>query len=346
MNTEVEVVTPEEPITEEPMSREDKFFGISTTIDEETVVDKPIEEYVEEVPEDKADDKAEEVAEEKAEPKADPELEDYGEKVQKRIKKMTWQVNEQKRRAEAAEQMRDESVKVAQNLQARNAQYQEIITTGEARLVQEIKARAAASVARAQQEYAAAYESGDTDRVMAAQSAMINASAEQREAHNYELDYGRRMQQQQRAQQQWAQQQRHQPQPQPQAAVPPPSQEAEEWVEQNPWFGKSKKMTALAYGVHEELVTEEGLVPDTPEYFEALTAAMHESFPTYFKDAKGQGQPTSSPKKPSTVVAPGNRNNGSKPRQLKLNATQVSLAKKLGITPEQYAAEHIKLNRK
>jgi hypothetical protein len=45
------------------------------------------------------------------------------------------------------------------------------------------------------------------------------------------------------------------------------------------------------------------------------------------------------------VVAPATRNNGARPNKVKLTATQVSLARRIGITPEQYAAELIKEKR-
>ena len=104
-------------------------------------------------------------------------------------------------------------------------------------------------------------------------------------------------------------------------------------------------MTALAYGIHERLVKVDGIKPDTDEYFEAIDAGMRQRFPDYFEggtsdDEDGSSrQPVSPPSKPSPVVAPSARTQGKAKRTVRLTATQVSLAKRLGLTPEQYAEQ-------
>ena len=102
-------------------------------------------------------------------------------------------------------------------------------------------------------------------------------------------------------------------------------------------------MTALAYGIHETLIREEGVKADTEEYYEKIDSVMRQRFPDYFeKDDVVQATAAPAQRTPSTVVAPSNRNNGSRPRKIQLTATQVSLAKRLGLTPEQYAKQLIK----
>jgi hypothetical protein len=117
-----------------------------------------------------------------------------------------------------------------------------------------------------------------------------------------------------------------------------------EWTKNNPWFGPqgNREMTALAYGVHETLVREQGVVPDSDEYYEKIDAAMRSRFPEHFeRDEAPRSVQRNNP--PPVVVAPANRNNGARPRKIQLTATQVSLAKRLGITPEQYAKSLLKL---
>ena len=95
-------------------------------------------------------------------------------------------------------------------------------------------------------------------------------------------------------------------------------------------------MTALAYGVHERLIRDEGYDPNSDEYFQEIDRTMRSKFPEYF------GEEEAPAKSPPVVTAPSSRNNGAKPRKVKLTRTQLSLAKRLGITPEQYANQLMK----
>ena len=136
----------------------------------------------------------------------------------------------------------------------------------------------------------------------------------------------------------------------PQVHKPPePSAKALKWSQDNPWFGQEKDMTALAYGVHEKLVRDEGFDPNSDEYFETIDRTMRSRFPDYFGEGdSGSGeasqdeQPSSTSRSPSVVVAPSSRNNGAKPRKVRLSRTQLALAKRLGLTAEQYANQLIK----
>lgn len=327
---------PEETQEHQPMSAEEKFFGVKTTIDKDAPDDDDgfeVFQQDDEEPRKKSLTKGDNVEDDDGD-----ELENYSDRVQKRIKKMTWEKNEERRQREAAEQMREEAVRFAQQLQQRNQQYEQVIHHGEAYVIQQVKDRAKAMVERAQDKYRKAYEEGDTDAIIAAQEELLNAKAEAFSVGHQEQNY------QQRAQQ-WQQMQRArqmQPQrPQQQPQVPRPTPRATEWAQENPWFGdeQHKDMTALAYGIHEKLVREDGLQPDSDKYYQEIDRRMQQRFPEYFSGEQGQVTPTSTRRKSDTVVAPAARNNGAKPRQVKLTSTQLALAKKLGLTPEQYARE-------
>lgn len=333
---------------------EERFFGKSTTIvprtkdaaiEEEVAKaqkdgESPVEIVDDRPPEDRRPPPAKQAVEEDDD---GDELGDYSDKVQKRIKKLTWQREEERRQREAAERMQQEAVRVAQQMAQQNRQLQDTLTHGEAQLVQEIKNRAANAVEAAKAKYRKAYEEGDTDAVIAAQEEMIGAQAQLYEANHYEQDYNRRAYayQQQVTRQQQPQVQRPQ-QPQ-RPSVPQPTERARQWAENNPWFGshEHKDMTALAYGVHERLVREEGVKPDTEEYFNRLDREMHQRFPEYFGTGAGRQAASTKPES-GVVVAPAARNNGAKPRKVKLTATQAALAKKLGLTLEQYASQLLK----
>ena len=314
---------------EQKQSAEDKFFGVKTTIskDDDDAPDVEIEEsQASPVPstppkvEAKPDDD-------------DDELSSYSENVQKRIKKLTWEKNEERRQREAIAAEREEAVRFAQIQQQRVQQQEELIAHGEGYLIQQIKERANAMLQQAQTKYRKAYEEGDTDAIIAAQDEMLNWKAELFSAGQQEQNFMQRVQSYQQQRQQRPPQP-FQPRPQQTAKATP---QASNWAQENPWFGdpKHKDMTALAYGVHERVVRDEGLKPDTPEYYERIDGEMRQRFPEYF--GEGQGRHASTHRNPKSVVAPAGRNNGARPRQVKLTPSAISLAKKLGLTPEQYA---------
>ena len=330
----------EEQMEEQTMSTEDKFFGVKTTIggeqsdvDVEVVDDRPPE------------DRRPPAKEAKEEEGGDEELEGYSDKVKKRINKLRYQQHEERRQREAAEKMREEAVRVAQKYADENKKYHAIIQEGEQYLVHQIRERANLALEQAKGQYRQAYEEGNTDKVVEAQEAMIKAQSEFQSA-DYQMNQ-MNAEQQRRAQQPQQQYQPYpepqpQPQPQPQVQEPPrPTEKAAKWAQDNPWFGQEKDMTALAYGIHERLVRDEGYDPNSDEYFETIDRTMRSKFPEYFGDEEvSTEEPVT--KSPPVVTAPSSRNNGAKPRKVKLTRTQLSLAKRLGLTPEQYANQLVK----
>ena len=320
------------------MSREDKFFGV------ETPLQMPVKEEVKSSPEpeielDIVDDIPKQPVKQ-AEKEDDEELSDYSDKVRKRINKLKYEQHEAHRQREAAEQMREEAIKFAQQLAAKNQHYESLLQRGEGALVSQIKARASLSLDQAKSLYKEAYEAGDSQKIVDAQEKLLHAQTDVREAEKHErVLQNRRPQQTQQPVQQPVQQQQQVYQP------PQPSSKALSWTKDNPWFGPNgnRSMTALAYGIHETLVREEGVKPDTDEYYQKIDATMRQRFPDYFeKDQDVQVTSAPAQRTPSNVVAPSNRNNGSRPRKIQLTATQVALAKRIGLTPEQYAKQVIK----
>lgn len=332
------------------LSREDKFFGVTTPLQipekeapEAKAAPEPIElEIVDDLPKQPVKEAQKPEKAEKGED--DEELSDYSEKVRKRINKLKYEQHEAQRQREAAEKMREEAVRFAQQVVAKNQQYESLIQRGEGALVAQIKARATLALDQAKSLYKEAYEAGDAQKIIDAQEKLLNAQSEFREAEKHERVLQNRRPQQP-AQPAQPVQQNYVPQ-QPQAPqVPQPSQKALDWTQKNPWFGPqgNRAMTALAYGIHETLVREENVKPDTDEYYQKIDAAMRQRFPDYFeKDEEAPAAPAPAQRTPSNVVAPANRNNGAKPRKIQLTASQVSLAKRLGISPEQYAKQLIK----
>ena len=321
------------------MSREDKFFGI------ETPLQAPEKEQAKSAPEPEVeleivDDLPKQPVKQAEKEENDEELSDYSEKVRKRINKLKYEQHEAMRQRESAERMREEAVRFAQQLAVKNQQYESLLQRGEGALVSQIKARASLALDQAKSLYKEAYEAGDSQKIIDAQEKLLNAQTEFREAERHE-----RVLQTRRPQQAQPVPQTPQNYVPPQPQVPQPSSKALEWTKKNPWFGPqgNRAMTALAYGIHETLIREEGVKADTEEYYEKIDSVMRQRFPDYFeKDDVVQATAAPAQRTPSTVVAPSNRNNGARPRKIQLTATQVSLAKRLGLTPEQYAKQLIK----
>jgi hypothetical protein len=134
----------------------------------------------------------------------------------------------------------------------------------------------------------------------------------------------------------------------PPAPQPVSDPKAEAWKDKNPWFGTDEEMTALALGLHEKLVRS-GVDPRSDDYYDRVNATMRKRFPDYFDaEVEQEEKPTQTREaekptrtKPANVVAPVTR--GTAPRQVRLTPTQVAIAKKLGLSNEQYARELMKL---
>ena len=99
-------------------------------------------------------------------------------------------------------------------------------------------------------------------------------------------------------------------------------------------------MTSFAYGVHDKLIREEGLDPRSKEYYSSIDKRMREVFPKKFGVKQGAEEPVAN-YRTTTVVAPAKRSSGA-PRKVQLTSTQVALAKRLGLQPEQYAKQLLK----
>ena len=328
-------------------SNEDRFFGVKTKIASGVPDPDPSDSDIEiEVVDDRPEeDRRPAKSEASSSESDDDELSGYSEKVQKRINKLRYEQNEERRQKEAALKMQEEAVRVAQTLSNKNREYESIITRGEAALVQQIKGRAELALQQAKSTYKKAYEDGDTDNVVDSQEALYKAQAEMAEATKYERNLA--------AQQPARQQQNYQPAPQQQQQQqqpqqpPPVDPEAKDWADKNTWFMSpdNKRMTATAYGLHEEAIVDNAIKANTPEYFEFIDSGMREAYPKFgwqgTSDTNGRNAPSTASNR-STVVASSGRNNGAKPRKWKMSSTQIALAKRLGLTNEQYAKQQYK----
>jgi hypothetical protein len=124
-------------------------------------------------------------------------------------------------------------------------------------------------------------------------------------------------------------------------AIKPPSDKAQDWAQKNPWFMRNgdEDITALAMGVHEKLVRS-GVAPDTDQYYSQIDGAVRRAFPERFADASEEVKPQR--RQAGNVVAPAGRASAQTSRKVVLTSTQVALAKRLGLSAQQYAAQILK----
>lgn len=252
--------------------------------------------------------------------KQEEELEQYSDKVKKRIDKMTARLREAQRREEAA-------LEYAKNVQSQLQQANQRYQTSDQQRLSETKSRIETQSVALKQIIRKAREEGDMDTEMEAQERLAQLVMEQRQLQNYEAVA------QQRAQQPEQPVQQAQPQrPQQPARLDP---KAEQWAEDNPWFGKDTVMTHAAWGIHRELVQNEGVDPQSDEYYDELNRRIRETFPQKF----AQSSQNSRSSRSAQAVAPANRSSGvnSARRTVRLTPSQVAIAKKLGVPLEEYA---------
>jgi hypothetical protein len=247
----------------------------------------------------------------------DEELEDYSDKVRKRIQHFSKGYHDERRAKEEALRASQELERVTQTLMEENKKLKGNVTKNQTALLEQAKKNAAIETEGAKRAYKEAYESGDSDAVLAAQESLTNAKLKSDRLANFKIP---------------ALQETAAPVQQQVEQIAPAVQvddRASDWQKTNSWFGSDDEMTSLALGLHNKLV-KQGVSPQSDEYYETIDSRMRQVFPDNFEDAE--------PKKRKTqVVAPATRSTA--PKKVTLTRTQVQIAKRLGLTPEQYAKQ-------
>jgi len=257
------------------------------------------------------------------------ELEEYSDAAKKRIREFKKIWHDERRRADAAERERQEALEVTKKLYEENRNLKGKVNSTETVAVNSFKTNAEHELSMAKKDYREAYESGDADKLVEAQEKMTAAK----------IKLDRVLDATENLNQRKALQERENEVKIPQVEQPVVrDQKATAWQERNSWFGQDDEMTSLALGLHEKLVKENGMsYATTDEYYKRIDETMRKRFPENFEDVEDE-KPRS---KPSTVVAPASRSTSSK--KIRLNTSQLAIAKKLGLTPEQYARELLKM---
>lgn len=275
----------------------------------------------------------------------DSEAEQYTEKVKRRMGELRHQAHDERRAKEAALRERDEAVRVAKETYKRAKELEQRLTQGEASYATEIASKADLALEAAKQKHKQAYENGDSERMAEAVAEMAEAKAQAMNAKRWAEDADFRAKNPVQDEENLVDSDQHSRQQQ-RTAPPKPDPAAVEWAERNQsWFQKDFAMTSLAMGVHNHLVQNEGLDPvkDAAKYYAFIDREMRKRFPDHsWEDSENDAprrKKTSQPVAPVSRVASGQKN------KVVLNKTQVEMAKKFGLTLEQYARELQKLNQ-
>lgn len=255
------------------------------------------------------------------------ELAEYSDNVKTRFKQLKKVYHDERRAKEQAYREQQEALEATRRLLEENRRMKSILQTGEKEYVDAVKNSAELQLQLAKQAYKEAYDTGDSDKMLEAQQTITRSTMQLERANNFKLPP---------LQEENFEVQTRQEQVQP---VRRPDDKAMAWQERNSWFGTNRSMTAYALGLHEEL-RDNGIEVGSDEYYSKLDKTMRKRFPENFQDTIEREE---SPRKAPTVVAAATRSTGSK--KVKLKVSQVALAKKLGLTPEQYVQELLKLEK-
>jgi hypothetical protein len=264
------------------------------------------------------------------------DLDKYSKDAKDKLIRMKRVWNDERRARETAEREQHEAIEAARRLYAENQRIRELVNSRAAEYQEVMKETTEIQLKAAKKEFKDAYEAGDSDAMAEAQEKMTRLQVELDGVKKGKLE---RSLQDDFGGVQTPQQEQYVPQPAPQVARP--DDRVMEWQEENPWFGQDRVMTATALGIHEDL-RDKGIEIGSEDYYAKLDKTMRKRFPDYFEGDEPVEPKADKPKaKPATVVASAARSTA--PKRVRLKQSQVAIAKKLGLTPEQYVRELLKL---
>jgi hypothetical protein len=296
-----QVIDPNLPIVEEVKTEESKP-------EPEQKTEEPVKEEKEvKVQEDKS-------------PEDKKELEEYSDGVKKRIAKLTKKMREAERQKEAA-------LEYAKNIQTEHKNLQNKVSSLEPSYVNAMEGRVVSGLQAAEAKLISAREAGDIKSEVEAQKQIARLGVEEARVNSLKR----------KAATELKQRSVEQPRTLEQAIAPNNAAydpKAEEWAEDNSWFGKDSAMTYTAFDLHKKLTEQEGMDPASDEYYKEIDKRMRIDFPHKFG--------TTEPKvttKPTQQVASAKRSVNPSRNTVRLTPSQVTIAKKLGVPLEEYAKQ-------
>ena len=254
----------------------------------------------------------------------DDDLSEYSDSVKKRISKLTNRFREEERQRQAA-------VDYAEAIKKQNEELKSRIDKLDTTYVGEFDTRVQSQSIAAKEAYRKAHEEGDADAMYEASQNLSRIALE--EARLAQLK--ERREEQLKASEGAAvraEQQRQQPQQQQPQAKPDPK--AEEWARKNEWFGQDNTMTYAAFGLHKQLIEEEGFDPNSDEYYNELDNRLRTEFPHKFNETPKK---SNSPRVASAGTTASKSSTPKGRRTVKLTASQIAIARRLNVPLEEYA---------
>jgi len=248
------------------------------------------------------------------------EMDQYSDKVKKRIDKLTFKVREAEREREAA-------LTFAQNVQKELAEAKTKAYDIDKGYMSESEVRNKMAADLARQALITARESGDYSKEEEARAALTKLDLE---AERIRVTKSKKEQEYENFQKELEKEQ--QSYSQPITERPQPSQKALAWAEKNTWFRSDAEMTDYAQRIHRGLVAE-GFDTESDDYYNELTLRVKNKFPESFEgsDQTNRSNTIAQPVASATRSATTGR------KSVKLTASQVKIAKKLGVPLAEYA---------
>ena len=250
------------------------------------------------------------------------DLSEYSESVKKRISKLTNRFREEERQRQAA-------LEFAESVKKQNEELKAKIDKLDTTYVGEFDTRVQSQSIAAKEAYRKAAEENDVDAMYEASQNIARIAME--EARLNELKTRREQQIKQVESAPVVQTQQTQQTQQPQAR---PDPKAEEWARKNEWFGQDNTMTYAAFGLHKQLIEEEGFDPNSDEYYNELDNRIRSEFPHKFKETPKK---SNSPRVASAGTTASKSSSPKGRRTVKLTASQIAIAKRLNVPLEEYA---------
>mgnify|MGYP003627563142 FL=1 len=281
--------------------------------------DVKVEEVEEEGQEIEIDAKEEETDEITVEAKDKPKSEDgddlseYSDSVKKRISKLTNRFREEERQRQAA-------VEYAEAVKKQNEELKTRIDKLDTTYVGEFDTRVQSQSIAAKEAYKKALEEGNADAMYESQQNISRIALEESKLAQLKAAREEKAQQVE--------------QPKAQQSKPKPDPKAEDWASKNTWFGQDQTMTYAAFGLHKQLIEDEGFDPNSNEYYTELDTRIRTEFPHKFKEAQRK---SNSPRVASAGTTASKSSTPKGRRTVKLTASQIAIAKRLNVPLEEYA---------
>ena len=252
-------------------------------------------------------------------PDNNKEIEEYSDGVKKRIAKLTKKMRE-------AERQKEEAIQYARRVTEERNELGKTATSLDKNYTQEMEGRISSSIAAAQSKLAIAREKGDAKAEVEALTSISQLGYEQGKLAEIKSRH---------AMQEKEAKARPVLPTQPNQPAPPPDPKAEDWASKNEWFGKDNAMTYTAFDLHRKITEEEGLDPQSNEYYVEIDKRIRLEFPHKFGKVEKQTS------KPTQNVASATRSSKTGRKTVRLTSSQIAIARKLGVPLEEYAKQLI-----